>query len=343
MRIRNSRNPIDVLPTIKTGPSPAVHAPLSGAFPAERSRPQAAAAPELGVCSVNKSPWDVTPLVLDFFHADGLLHLHQQRCPSGHRDHNEGDCRQASAQEASALEEKHGHFRSESLSPCISSIKLCGNDWRGGNRRQEWKRSKALCLKSEGSAFGPTTIGRSLQNSRRRAVTKGGDGCSPATKGRGTDEAVKSRTCKREDGKGWRCGNEAAPGSTLCEHHLSQVRSYSKRPSNSSSKRHSPSVQEGRRKRRPIVQSTTTTTTSADNDCYYYYYTGFGPAWRETKRKRVVAIAEEDGTDDDGGGGGTAADAAGGCRANGEGGEDGGKGKIKGRKRVKCRSLKSLL
>ncbi|XP_049933655.1 uncharacterized protein LOC116253314 isoform X2 [Nymphaea colorata] len=347
MRIRNSRNPIDVVATIHGVPSLSVNAPLSDGSPAERPRPQPPAAPELGPCVVNKSPWDVTALVLAFFHADGLLRHCQQVCPS-HHDNKDGDCHQASTQAASALEEKHGHFRSD-LSRCVSSIKPCGNDWRRGKGKQEGKRSKPLCLKTEGSATDPATIPRSLQNSRRRAAKKGADDGSPATLGRGSAEGVKSRTCKREDGKGWRCGNEAKAGSTLCEHHLSQVRSYCKRPSNDSSKRRSPSMPEGGegRRKRPTAQSSWATT-SVGNDCYYYYYTGFGPAWRETKRKRVSAIAEDDGTDDDGGGGGTGADTAaaaagGGNRVNGEGGEDGGKGKIKGRKRVKCRSLKSLL
>ncbi|KAF3793605.1 hypothetical protein EJ110_NYTH08083 [Nymphaea thermarum] len=128
-----------------------------------------------------------------------------------------------------------------------------------GKGKQEGKRSKPLCLKTEGSA---ATIPRSLQNSRRGAAKKGEDEGSPATQGRGSAEGVKSRTCKREDGKGWRCGNEAKAGSTLCEHHLSQVRSYCKRPSNDSSKRRSPSKPEGGegRRKRPTAQSSWATT-----------------------------------------------------------------------------------
>ncbi|KAF3793604.1 hypothetical protein EJ110_NYTH08080 [Nymphaea thermarum] len=393
MRIRNSRSSIDVLAAVCSSPSSSsMVPPLCSSL----EKPQAAA-PEVGVCLVNQSPWDVTPLVLAFFHVDGLLpknhhdgRRHRQVCAGiplpvlsllllleiGATATGDATRRvfkreaahelvilpglsagsflpkealnwvafilcssgtKALAQEASASKERNGGSRSDPLSPSISSFKSAGKDGRKGKGKQEEKRSDALCFKSEGSAPETTTIHPSLQNSRRRAAKKGEEEGSAAAKD-SRSGGVKGRTCKREDGKGWRCSNEAAPGSSLCEHHLSQVRSYCKRPSTDSrggAGKLQPNSTgagggEGRRKR-PMSSSSSSMGS-------FYYYAGFGPAWRETKRKRVSAVAEDDGhtvedeeeeEDDE--------------AAAADDGEDDGKGKSRGRKRVKCRSLKSLL
>ncbi|CAN6461601.1 unnamed protein product [Victoria cruziana] len=331
MRIRNSRNGIDVLAAVCSRPSSSSVPPICCVQKTGEK------APEAGVCSVNQSPWDVTALVLAFFHVDaGLLHSHGR----GHCDRQKD-----SARGAMASKERTAGFGSDPLPPSISSFKSAGKDGTKGRGRQEEKRSDALCFKSEGSAPEPTTVRRSLQNWRRRAAKKGEEeGSAVAKDGRSGGE--KGRTCKREDGKGWRCSNEAASGSTLCEHHLSQVRSYCKRPSAESrggAGKLQPSARAAGGERRRRRRSMSTSSSSMGS---FYYYTGFGPAWRETKRKRVSAVAEDDGhtvveeDDDDDDDEEEEDEADDGDEHEDENGE---KGRSRRRKRVKCRSLKSLL
>ncbi|KAJ4955584.1 hypothetical protein NE237_012367 [Protea cynaroides] len=133
--------------------------------------------------------------------------------------------------------------------------------------------------------------------------------------------SMEKKSCNKTDGKGWKCKKEAKPGHSLCEHHLTQLKSYySKNKNNYLSGRGLKS--NGKRCWSKVPSSN------------YYYYTGFGPEWRgkdrvQSKRKYMEVNSCSSSSFSDG----TAGD------------DDGnvGKKKKKARKPVKTRSLKSLL
>ncbi|KAJ0963607.1 hypothetical protein J5N97_028729 [Dioscorea zingiberensis] len=147
------------------------------------------------------------------------------------------------------------------------------------------------------------------------------------------------KSCNKSDGKGWRCKKPAQVPHSLCRYHLAQLRAYNaayRAPATGAAAR-------GRKRR------TTTRNTGSD----FYYYSGFGP-WRGKKRsgdnvevaKKENAEEEEeehddedvydndnDIDDDD----------------NDEDDDDGEEVEVgvgsrkRGRKKIKARSLKSLL
>ncbi|KZV15797.1 hypothetical protein F511_02013 [Dorcoceras hygrometricum] len=80
--------------------------------------------------------------------------------------------------------------------------------------------------------------------------------------------------CCKTDGKSWKCRRQAAEGNSLCDHHLSMVRSYSS-SAHTTAKCSSKPVSEGRR--RPRVKKPTMP--SSSNPYEFYYYSGFGPRW----------------------------------------------------------------
>ncbi|XP_073042369.1 uncharacterized protein [Primulina eburnea] len=80
--------------------------------------------------------------------------------------------------------------------------------------------------------------------------------------------------CCKTDGKSWKCRRQAAEGNSLCEHHLSMVRSYSS-SSHTTTKYSSKPVAEGRR--RPRIKKPAAP--SSSNPYVFYYYSGFGPRW----------------------------------------------------------------
>ncbi|URE04830.1 hypothetical protein MUK42_19998 [Musa troglodytarum] len=173
------------------------------------------------------------------------------------------------------------------------------------------------------------------------------------------DDAVEARggaaatetcsSCKKSDGKGWHCKRRAHHPHSLCNYHLAQLRSYScshghGKASWSPKEVH---VDVGRRKKK-------TEAAGADSS-FYYYYSGFGP-WRgktrggssdngdgcshpaadeEEVETPMAGEDEEDSEDDD-------HDING--RDENDGREEGRRSyRRKGRKRMKARSLKSLL
>ncbi|KAJ0966628.1 hypothetical protein J5N97_023545 [Dioscorea zingiberensis] len=152
------------------------------------------------------------------------------------------------------------------------------------------------------------------------------------------------QSCNKSDGKGWRCKKPAQTPHTLCQYHLAQLRSY-----NAAYRAPTATGQ-----RKPNTGASANTGTGL-----YYYYSGFGP-WRG-KRRSGEKVAEDDDDDDDDNEEGERAEVVESVD-NGkeidnveEDGSDGDEeleekkrksghcGKKRGRRRIKARSLKSLL
>lgn len=80
--------------------------------------------------------------------------------------------------------------------------------------------------------------------------------------------------CCKTDGKSWQCRREAAEGNSLCEHHLSLIKSYSSVAHHAAKKSVKPAV-ETQRRTRPKKDPAS----SSSNPYEFYYYAGFGPRW----------------------------------------------------------------
>ncbi|KAL6564497.1 hypothetical protein OROMI_015947 [Orobanche minor] len=83
--------------------------------------------------------------------------------------------------------------------------------------------------------------------------------------------------CCKTDGKSWHCRKEASKGSSLCDHHLSQVKRYYYLNSSShrvAKKSEKPRVEAGRGARTKKAPASSTS-----NQYEFYYYSGFGPRW----------------------------------------------------------------
>ncbi|KAJ4954486.1 hypothetical protein NE237_011269 [Protea cynaroides] len=133
--------------------------------------------------------------------------------------------------------------------------------------------------------------------------------------------SMEKKCCNKTDGKGWKCKKEAKRGHSLCDHHLTQLKSYyTKNKNNYLSGRGLKS--NGKRSSSKMPSSN------------YYYYTGFGPDWRGKSRvqsnSRYMDV-------NSGSFSSSSDDTAGEVNGNV------GKKKKKARKPVKTRSLKSLL
>ncbi|WOL09891.1 hypothetical protein Cni_G18644 [Canna indica] len=152
-----------------------------------------------------------------------------------------------------------------------------------------------------------------------------------------------SSSCKKTDGKGWHCKRPAQLPHTLCHYHLAQLRSYSNNLSHAKIARPSKEGHVG-----GVSRKKKTGAAGAVSD-FYYYYSGFGP-WRGKRRSRggdngdlcsPRTAGSEDGTGDDD------APVAGEDEADSEDGNDSGEDdkmyRKRRRKRMKARSLKSLL
>ncbi|KAJ6821519.1 uncharacterized protein M6B38_391460 [Iris pallida] len=102
-----------------------------------------------------------------------------------------------------------------------------------------------------------------------------------------------SRICKKNDGKGWHCNRPANPHHTLCDHHLTQLRSYSSTRYNSSSSNNiareeavdnrdpvknqkKDDVSRVKTTRRPKTKAPAAVAGSKSAGDCYYYYSGFG-------------------------------------------------------------------
>ncbi|KAI4328820.1 hypothetical protein L6164_021146 [Bauhinia variegata] len=94
----------------------------------------------------------------------------------------------------------------------------------------------------------------------------------------------KSSHCQKTDGKGWQCKNKTKDGQSLCEHHLSLLRSYNGGShSSTSSKKAAAAAAAGARR----VRAREAKKTSASSNPYeFYYYSGFGPSWRKRRGDR---------------------------------------------------------
>ncbi|KAJ4956787.1 hypothetical protein NE237_013570 [Protea cynaroides] len=137
---------------------------------------------------------------------------------------------------------------------------------------------------------------------------------------------MEKKSCNKTDGKGWKCKNEAKGGHSLCEHHLTQLKSYyTKNKNNYLSNRGLKSNGAQARGKR---------TSSKISSSNYYYYTGFGPEWGgkdrvQSKRRYMDVNSGSSSSSSD--------------NTAGEDNGNIGKKKKKARKPVKTRSLKSLL
>ncbi|KAK6141493.1 hypothetical protein DH2020_024771 [Rehmannia glutinosa] len=86
----------------------------------------------------------------------------------------------------------------------------------------------------------------------------------------------KKNLCCKTDGKSWQCQREASKGNSLCDHHLSLVKSYNNSSHHASKKSEKLPVEARRRTTRPKKAPTTS---SSSNPHEFYYYSGFGPRW----------------------------------------------------------------
>ncbi|KAM0945080.1 putative transcription factor interactor and regulator C3H-WRC/GRF family [Dioscorea sansibarensis] len=132
------------------------------------------------------------------------------------------------------------------------------------------------------------------------------------------------KRCKKSDGKGWHCKKPAQMPHSLCRYHLAQLRAYN-----------AAYRVPGKGRRR----------TEGDTGSDFYYYSGFGP-WRakrrsgggeHVKKESVHELDEGEDNDDH-----VDADDDDDDDDDGEVGVGVSSGK-RGRKRIKARSLKSLL
>ncbi|XP_073112335.1 uncharacterized protein [Elaeis guineensis] len=184
---------------------------------------------------------------------------------------------------------------------------------------------------------------------------------------KGMDSTVATKTgefatplCKKSDGKGWHCIRPAHLPHSLCQYHLTQLRSYT----NNNTHRKAPdqTIRGGDRhwkKRKADIARD-------GNNFYSYYYSGFGP-WRGKRRGSSYScdnfgkVIEEEGRGNSESADGRDAPVTGDDEEDSEE-EDGGKVccneedrsdddeeeeerncRRRGRKPVKARSLKSLL
>lgn len=81
--------------------------------------------------------------------------------------------------------------------------------------------------------------------------------------------------CCKTDGKSWQCRREASKGNSLCEHHLSLVKSYNNLAHHATKKSVKPAGETPRRTR----AKKSSTSSSSSNPYEFYYYSGFGPRW----------------------------------------------------------------
>ncbi|KAJ8504718.1 hypothetical protein OPV22_005604 [Ensete ventricosum] len=193
---------------------------------------------------------------------------------------------------------------------------------------------------------GEARINWSLKKETAKTRRKKKNDVVKARGGAGAMEACSS--CKKSDGEGWHCKRLAHHPHSLCNYHLAKLRSYNcshghGKASESSKEGHG---DVGRRKKKTEVAG-------ADSS-FYYYYSGFGP-WRgkmrgsssdngegcsypaaeeEEVETPMAGEDEEDSEDDDHDNSG---------RDGNDGREEGRSYRRKGRKRMKARSLKSLL
>ncbi|KAI4369875.1 hypothetical protein MLD38_018272 [Melastoma candidum] len=100
--------------------------------------------------------------------------------------------------------------------------------------------------------------------------------------------------CAKTDGKSWECKREAKEGHNFCEHHISQLKSYSSGkggavPKPATLKRAGPVRVRAARKKKSDDSSSSCSSpssSSASRSSQYYYYSGFGPSWRKKRGER---------------------------------------------------------
>ncbi|THU54998.1 hypothetical protein C4D60_Mb11t01940 [Musa balbisiana] len=197
--------------------------------------------------------------------------------------------------------------------------------------------------KAEGKARKKVTA--KVKRKKKDKVIKTSGGTAAVMKG--------SANCKKSDGKGWHCKRPAQHSHSLCRYHLSQLRSYSCTHSNgkvAESVKEGPVGVAGRKKKADIA--------GVDSN-FYYYYSGFGP-WRGKMRGGSSdngdqcdhnASDEDDGNEYSESGNGYDAAVAGDDQDSddedcfNDGGSEGNKRSCRkrGRRKMKARSLKSLL
>ncbi|KAJ6792670.1 Uncharacterized protein M6B38_238910 [Iris pallida] len=175
--------------------------------------------------------------------------------------------------------------------------------------------------------------------------------------------------CKKNDGKGWHCNRPANPHRTLCDHHLTQLKSYSStRYNNNNSnggeavtaadvprlKNHKkPDVPQVKRRRPKSSVTSHRSGGGGDGGGYYYYYSGFGPSRGKSSRGDKDAKLKEESRSPGGGSDAPIAGEEDDSDDDDDEDDDTNDGNVeiykgnirkkRGRKPIKARSLKSLL
>ncbi|RRT84512.1 hypothetical protein B296_00000321 [Ensete ventricosum] len=289
------------------------------------------------LCELNRSPWD-DPMCLELIAAcdpeeeedDGGILGNGVKAEVGEPRGNPGNRIKYDAAAVSCL--LKSCVDSHAGKPMLSSGREASMKW-SGDKVEEKARKK------DGTKMTKKKKGNVLQ-------TKGGVAATEA-----------SLSCKKSDGKGWHCKRPAHRPHSLCNYHLTQLRSYACSPGHGKAAESPPSECQGGVSRRQKK----TDTAGADSDMYYYY-SGFGP-WRAKTRSRQATDDddEEEEEQEDGkeileSGNGCDVDApamAGEDEENSDEdkGDNSGRDREgskrshrkRGRKRMKARSLKSLL
>lgn len=104
----------------------------------------------------------------------------------------------------------------------------------------------------------------------------------------GLDKEYKTVYCLKTDGKGWQCRNEARHGHSLCDHHLSLLKSYSSSSSITHSVKKSDKAMAFVAGSRRGRVRTSKKGSSSSNPYEFYYYSGFGPSWGKRRGDKVI-------------------------------------------------------
>ncbi|MQL77451.1 hypothetical protein Taro_009867 [Colocasia esculenta] len=294
----------------------ALSAPAQPRAPA--AAPEAPAAPagrelEMHVCELNQSPWDAMafspPRGEDLYDYQELEDMEEEL---------NGLLAEATLS-AQAVEEELAAVVSDA-SGCPTFIPAAQSSWRRqpkieemveGAEEEEKRVRKIEAAKKRSSSQGTKRNKRKMASSRERV------GAEQDKVKMELESGIAVTTCKKSDGKGWHCKRAAQRPHSLCEYHLTQVRSYY---SNGSGSNHAlqQHLQPPRKthgggidaKQNAVFipdkkKNTKKKATTAKKDDgskgdigdggdgrarkkptsdFYYYYSGFGP-WRRGKRR----------------------------------------------------------
>lgn len=214
------------------------------------------------ICVLSQSPWDVLPC--------------SQHIPPPPHKHN--------PQDAGEDLVANGMKGEETLSAITSTKAVLNNEIP--TRREESGNMEA----ERDSKLNPAPAEPSKKAKGMRATVKKEKMCFGSTE----TDAAPIFTCKKTDGKQWRCRRPTRKPNSLCDYHFAQVQSYNYKAQSGSV---AAKVRNGTRKKKVAKPADTL----AGSDIYYY--STFGP-WRNKHQGRgdvgqnqmaasAVAAAEE--------------------------------------------------